>query len=285
MIFDRFIPEGAIFFLTTNMEPDEQREPMPSRFYSAHFCFASGQMCREVPHDPNYYFHGEEISIAARAFTHGYDLFHPHKIIAYHEYTRKGRPHHWDDCNKEQGREHDWWEVNDMCHRRNRILFGMDGEDPNTINFGDEYGWGNKRTLKDYEAYSGINFEKRAITQDVMDAVSPDYKNIPNHDDCVWLKNLCIDFLIPWDEVPETHEDTDFWYVGVHDADGKELIRQDFHIDKIREIYDERQDPHAARFPIGLVCEERPVSYTVIPYIKDKGWLDKIEKDLDPNLK
>lgn len=285
MIFDRFIPEGAIFFLPTNMEPDEQREPMPSRFYSAHFCFASGQMCREVPHDPNYYFHGEEISIAARAFTHGYDLFHPHKIIAYHEYTRKGRPHHWDDCNKEQGREHDWWEVNDMCHRRNRILFGMDGEDPNTINFGDEYGWGNKRTLKDYEAYSGINFEKRAITQDVIDAVSPDYKNIPNHDDCVWLKNWCIDFFIPWDELPETHEDTDFWYVGVHDADGKELIRQDFHIDKIREIYDERQDPHAARFPIGLVCEERPVSYTVIPYIKDKGWLDKIEKDLDPNLK
>ena len=113
-------------------------------------------------HDPDYYFHGEEISLAARAYTHGYDLFHPHKIICYHEYTRKGRPHHWDDCNKEQGREHDWWEINEMCHKRNRILFGMDGEDPNQINFG-EYGFGTERTLEDYQRYSGIHFGKRAI--------------------------------------------------------------------------------------------------------------------------
>ena len=60
---------------------------------------------------------------------------------------------------------------------------------------------------------------------------------------------------------------------------------EDFSIEKIQEIYDERQDPHAARFPIGLVCDARPTSYTVIPSLKDVGWLDKIEKQLDPNLK
>ena len=63
----------------------------------------------------------------------------------------------------------------------------------------------------------------------------------------------------------------------------KNVIRDD--IEKIQEIYDERQDPHAARFPIGLVCDARPTSYTVIPSLKDVGWLDKIEKQLDPNLK
>src|ERR1035437_2683679 len=98
MSFDRFIPEGAIFFLPYNIEDKELlKKPIPARFYSAHFAFTLGQFCKEVPHDPNYYFHGEEISIAVRAYTHGYDLFHPNKIIIWHEYTRKGRTKHWDD--------------------------------------------------------------------------------------------------------------------------------------------------------------------------------------------
>ena len=173
-----------------------------------------------------------------------------------------------------------------MCHKRNRILFGMDGEDPNQINFGDEYGFGKVRTVEQYQHYSGINFEKRAITQDVKDSVNPVYPhNGTPYEDINWLKNWCIDFFIPWDELPETYDDTEFWYVGIHDEDGNELIREDYSIDKIQEIYDERQDPHAARFPIGLVSDKRPVSYTVIPHIRGKGWLDKIEKQLDPNLK
>ena len=283
MIIDRFIPEGAMFFLPTSMDKSEQREPIPSRFYSAHFAFSSGKMCREVPHDPNYYFHGEEISLAVRAFTHGYDLFHPHKIIAYHEYTRKGRPHHWDDNNKEQGREYDWYEVNDQCHKRNRILFGMDGEDPNQINFGDEYGFGKVRSVEDFEEYAGINFKERAISPDCRDYKTPSYENITPHAETQWCKNWCIDFFIPWDELPETHEDTEFWYVGVHDKDGNELKREDYDIGKIQEIYDERQDPYAARFPMSLTCPETPANYTVIPYLKTSGWLDKITKEIvDP---
>ena len=101
MNFDRFIPEGAVFFLPGGIPNWEKlNEPVPARFYSAHFCFAPGTFCKEVPHDPNYYFHGEEISIAARAYTCGYDLFHPHKIVCWHEYTRKGRTKQWDDDKK-----------------------------------------------------------------------------------------------------------------------------------------------------------------------------------------
>jgi len=282
MIMDRFIPEGAIFFLPTNMSYDEQQEPIPSRFYSAHFCFTNGEMCREVTHDPNYYFHGEEISIAVRAYTHGYDLFHPHKIICYHEYTRKGRPHHWDDNNKNQGRKHDWWEVNEMCHKRNRILFGMDGEDPNQINFGDEYGFGNVRTVEDYQRYAGINFKLRAISPECRDNITPVYPhfNNPNWDN-EWCRNWCIDFFIPWTELPEKYDDIEFFYTGVHDKDGKELKREDLHIDKIKELYDDRQDPYAARFPMSLTCAEVPDSYTVIPFTKSQGWLDKIVKKIE----
>jgi glycosyltransferase involved in cell wall biosynthesis len=43
MAFDRFIPEGAVFFLPETI-PNwrELTEPVPSRFYSAHYCFTLG---------------------------------------------------------------------------------------------------------------------------------------------------------------------------------------------------------------------------------------------------
>ena len=90
MNFDRFIPEGAVFFLPATIDDWRERtEPIPARFYSAHFAFTVGEFCKEIQHDPNYYFHVEEISIAVRAFTHEYDLFHPHRVVIWHEYTRK----------------------------------------------------------------------------------------------------------------------------------------------------------------------------------------------------
>ncbi len=65
MVFDRFTPEGCVFFLP-EVIPNwkDLSEPIPARFYSAHFCFTLGEFSKEVQHDPEYYFHGEEISIA-----------------------------------------------------------------------------------------------------------------------------------------------------------------------------------------------------------------------------
>ena len=42
---------------------DSVKEPVPARFYSAHFAFTLGKFCNEVQHDPSFYFHGEEITI------------------------------------------------------------------------------------------------------------------------------------------------------------------------------------------------------------------------------
>ncbi len=68
MAFDRFIPEGAVFFLPETIPGwQEMKEPVPARFYSAHFAFTLGKFSEEVQHDPEFYFHGEEISIAVRA--------------------------------------------------------------------------------------------------------------------------------------------------------------------------------------------------------------------------
>ena len=213
MNFDRFTPEGIVFFIPATFDSwDDKSEPLISRFYSAHFAFTLGKFCKEVQHDPNYYFHGEEISIAARAFTHGYDMFHPNEVIIWHEYTRKGRTKQWDD-------DKDWYSKNTSCHLRNKKLFEMDGE-KRDIEFG-EYGFGKKRPLKDYEKYSGICFSNRSITQDVIDKKSPNMENI-NISDEQFEKSLsrifkhCID--IQYGQVPEN--DYDFWCVAFRDEEG-----------------------------------------------------------------
>ncbi|MBV8271921.1 MAG: hypothetical protein JO067_06585 [Cupriavidus sp.] len=177
MHFDSFVAEGAVCFMPGAM-PDwaSRSRPLPARFYSAHFAFADGHFACNVQHDPEYFFLGEEISISARAFTHGYDLYHPHRLIAWHEYTRKGRTKVWDDHsagNKEKGLvDMHWCERNDLSFRRNRILFGMDGEEPSTIDFG-KFGFGAVRTLAQYEAYAGISFSLRGVKPNVLERCPP----------------------------------------------------------------------------------------------------------------
>jgi hypothetical protein len=194
MAFDRFTPEGCVFFRGANVPDWETRErPVPSRFYSAHFAFADGHFAQAVQHDPEYFFHGEEISIAVRAFTHGYDLYHPHRNIAWHEYTRKHRPKMWDDHtteSKEEGRIlQTWGERNDHCHQRNRALFSMDS-DPSPLNNFGKYGFGSERTLAQYEAYAGLSFSDHGVHQETLDKSLPILNaSIP---DCVeeWKASL-----------------------------------------------------------------------------------------------
>ena len=55
MSFDRFIPEGAVFFLPETIPGwESMTEPVPSRFYSAHFAFTLGKFSTEVQHDPEF---------------------------------------------------------------------------------------------------------------------------------------------------------------------------------------------------------------------------------------
>jgi hypothetical protein len=287
MDFDRFIPEGAVFFLPSTMEGwREMTKPFPSRFYSAHFCFTLGQFCEEVQHDPEYFFHGEEIAIAVRAFTHGYDLFHPHLPLVWHEYTRKGRVKVWDDHTtgqKNKGRvELDWVERNNICHRRNRILFGMDGEDPNTIDFG-KYGFGKERTLRQYEEYAGISFQYRGVQQKTLDRLPPP-NNVPYNTEEEWKNTFSMSNDIRillhrselFNEEGKLEDDYDFFYVGAHDIDGKELHRKDLtEVDIKEKLMHEWID-----YRFIFISVNTPVTYTIWPHSKSKGWLKKIDKKI-----
>ena len=266
MNFDRFIPEGAVFFLPASIDDFlERTEPIPARFYSAHFCFTLGQFCKEVPHDPEYYFHGEEISIAVRAFTNGYDLFHPHKVIAWHEYTRKGRVKQWDD-------DKQWVNRNTHCHSKNRKLFGMDGEKRAT-DFG-VYGFGKIRTLEQYEEYAGLRFKDRSVQRYTLDnnlAPNLKYDNAEEYDKS-FLKIFkhCID--VGYDQVPE--KDYDFWVVAFHGKNDETLYRKDSTEEDIKNYFND-PDKYCKIF-LEFQTEDKPDYWVVWPHSKSKGWCDRL---------
>ena len=265
MNFDRFIPEGAIFFIPAGIDNYKNlQSPIPGRFYSAHFAFTLGQFCKEVPHDPNYYFHGEEISIAVRAYTWGYDIFHPHKIVAWHEYTRKNRTKQWDD-------DKTWWEKNSKSHLRNRKLFGMDGE-AQDIDFG-IYGFGTKRTLQQYERYAGINFKKRAVQQYTIEnnlPPNPIYLSEEQYEkNWVSIFKYCLD--IPLDQVPEN--DYNVWVVAFEDETGTELYRKDVLKDEIQQLKS-TNDPYIKIWR-EFNTVKKPYKYIFWPHSETKGWLDR----------
>jgi hypothetical protein len=262
MAFDRFIPEGTVFFLPETIPNWKQLTgPVRSRFYSAHFCFTLGQFCTEVPHDPYLYFHSEEMSITVRAYTHGYDLFHPHQVLIWHEYTRKGRTKHWDD-------DREWGKKNESSHRRNRILFGMEEGD---IDF-EEYGFGTVRTIEQYEAYAGIRFSTRSVQQYTMDKKYPPNPSYSSKEELdasfVRMFKHCID--VGYDKVPE--KDYDFWVVAFHGENGEDIYRKDADKNEISSLMNDTYCKIWREFK----TTHHPTNWVVWPHSISKGWCDRI---------
>jgi hypothetical protein len=276
MDFDRFIPEGAVFFLPSTIEGwTKINEPVPARFYSAHMCFTLGKFAEEVQHDPEYYFHGEEISIAVRAYTHGYDLFHPHRATVWHEYTRKGRVKHWDD-HTGRNKTTNWGTTNSESHLRNRKLFQMDGETRKGIDFG-KYDFGTERTLRDYEKYAGICFKNRGVQQHTVDRKTPPGPKVPAkkfEDSCMTIFKHCID--VAFDQLPL--DDYDFWCVAFNDEKGETLFRKDADQNEIDRM---KNDPDGY-FKIWreFNASQPPDSWLVWPHSKAKGWCDQVTGSL-----
>ena len=272
MSFDRFIPEGAVFTLPETIPGwRDLTEPVPARFYSAHFCFTLGIFSKEVQHDDQYYFHGEEISVGVRAYTWGYDLFHPHKVLIWHEYTRKGRVKQW-DIDKE------WVKKNDASHLKNRKLFSMDGEVYNPEEFG-IYGFGTERTLKDFERYSGLLFSKRAVQQYALDKKYPPNPQVFETEE-EWLASYasifkhCID--IGFSQVPE--KDYDFWVVAFHGENDETIFRKDADINEINMMM---RDPDGyCKVWREFQTTHKPKYWVVWPHSTSKDWCERITGNL-----
>lgn len=268
--FDRFTPEGVIFMLPASVENIEMHKlPIPTRFFSAHFVFAYGQFIKDVPYDPNLYFHGEEISMAVRAYTSGYDLFIPNEIICWHEYTRKGRVRHWDENKK-------WEDLNRKSLKRVKQLLGVDG-DTADYDFA-QYGLGTQRSIEDYESYSGIRFKDRAVQQYTLnrfDPPNPLYRTRESYD--ASFRNVfrhCIDLWKPCVQ----ENDYDFWAIIFKDEHDNEIFRQDADKQEI-ELLNSNTENTSEFHNIWREFDTtiRPHKWIVWPHSESKGWMDPIE--------
>jgi len=154
MTFCNFEKNGLIAFAYTEVK-DYNKLTLPerARFYSGHFVFTLGKWDLEVLYDPDCWsIFAEELNMGVRSYTHGYDLFHPHKLIAYHCYSRSSRwAHHYDVDNLD--------ERLDQSASRLRQLLYVDN-----VDFG-IYGVGKFRSIKDYENYTGIDFKNKSTIQ------------------------------------------------------------------------------------------------------------------------
>jgi hypothetical protein len=152
----KFVADGTVCF-----EPEAMKittKLQRARVLAGGLLFTYGQFVREIPYDPELYFCGEEISMSIRAWTNGWDLFHPSIAPIYHHYSREGLPHHWDDAGN-------WGHLN--ARAINKVVSMLRGEKV------EKCGFGTTRSLAEYEAFAGIDFKAQTIEPDTVAGVPP----------------------------------------------------------------------------------------------------------------
>lgn len=158
-----FDAKGMFKVRSTTVPPSKApKAPTPTAFIAAGFLFGPSEIIDAVPYDPYIYFQGEEITLAARLWTHGWDLFTPNRHVIYHDYShREQKKRHWkDDTN--------WPVLNERSERRVRHLLSgstldNDAAEDEAFKEIDRFGLGAARSLADYETFSGVRFADRMI--------------------------------------------------------------------------------------------------------------------------
>lgn len=133
-------------------------DDLPGFQVSAAYLFTRGSFVEEIPYDPYLYFHGEEQNLSIRAFTHGWDIWHPNAVPLYHLYKSRAdgeAPLHW-DSGFEDGRGEKWTTL--RARASHRLADLIDGR------LTGSYGPGAARTIGDYLRFAGIRIEKAEAT-------------------------------------------------------------------------------------------------------------------------
>jgi len=122
-----------------------------SPYVSGHFFFTRSEYIKRVNFVNNITFTEEEMFMALRFFTAGYNIFIPKKTYVFHRYGRPNRKLFWEDFPEKFFKSDE-----------NSKIFFNNLVQNNII---DNYsGLFKDRSLKEFEEYSGINFKTREVT-------------------------------------------------------------------------------------------------------------------------
>ena len=272
--FACFYPHGTIFIrpaLLHNWE--NMSEPPMSRFLSGHFCFARAEWAREIKHDPDIYFSGEELNLTVRSYTHGYDMFHPHKLVVWHSTMREERSGmlKWDDDSK---LGINWWYKQEYARKKIRCLLRAE-EDSNIDLTG--YDLGTVRTLRDYEKYAGFHFKNKAVQKYTLDNNYPPNPLIQN--DELWEQSFMESFyyLVTVEKRLFSDNNYKFVLVAFDDELGNSINSK--HISG-REIEDfnKGNNIHYEEF---FLITKKPSRVVYWAFSDTKGWCERIEHKID----
>ena len=244
-----------------------------ARTISGHFYFTSGNFIKEVPYDPDIYFGGytEETTLSVRAFTNGYDMFSPYRMVMWHEYTRNYRVKHWDDHGVNSPTKKTSGERDIYARNKTRQLFG---QEDHGIDMG-MYGLGTVRTLHDYEVFGGFDFKNCRIQEYTLKVNEP-----PNPID--WedqFKTNRYDLTIDWDiEFFKKHsfDNPKFMTLGVQTSSGVELHRRDFTMEKDPEYV--KLDKNI--YNVTIETRDRPAKLVMYLFDQEKQWSERYEKNI-----
>lgn len=270
MVGQKFSRAGTIPFHPHRIDGwRDLHQPVKARFVSGHFFFTLGKHCEEYRYDPGLYFAGDEISLSIRSYTLGYDLFHPHRHVVWHEYTRKGRAKHWDDhVSSNQGViDVPWHERDQISLRRLRkLLREEDNEEDLSI-----YDLGTVRTHRDYELYAGIDFARRRLHREAIRGDEP-----PCTYSCQesWENSFSstYDVQVAWSTMDvDQCDDMQFLYLAVEDDSGAVIFRHDAAPDSA-EATGVKDDMR-----VSITSSSPPARFVLWPYSASKGWMKKVE--------
>lgn len=195
VVKERIDPEAALVFRVSETSklsaeqttlmfkavPVAASEPVEGFHVAGGFLFAPGAFVQELPYDPRLYFHGEEQSLALRAYTRGWDIFHPVRIPLYHHYNAPGQSHHTQHWQPHWEAQRDF-RFEDLSHSaQERLRCLVDGDQTLGV-----YGPGSVRSLISFATASGIDYPHRRL----MPPLGPATAGSPADDEMVHVVEL-----------------------------------------------------------------------------------------------
>lgn len=126
-------------------------KPVNVKILYGGFIFSEIKWIKEIEQDPEHYYTGEEFALAIRSYTHGYDIYTPSHVIAWHRCHFIPLPKHYTN-NPEQ--------IGSSMHRKAmvRLKYLIEG----TGDLG-KYSIGKERTIEDYGKFAGIDFKSKKL--------------------------------------------------------------------------------------------------------------------------
>lgn len=125
---------------------EDKTKPMKSHTVLGALIFTIGNFVKDIPYDERICFMGEELCIAIRSYTRGWEIYAPNEMVCWHFYKREDRPKIWKDNTGARS----WTDIEMKSQRVQRdVLLGIETG---------TFGIGDYQKYLEYQDMIGIDF-------------------------------------------------------------------------------------------------------------------------------